>query len=78
MIILAKGQKSGHATCDIPGCPSTSRKHTIPSSQRGHVGLATTVIQEAVEEEGWKTTWGFWSMLQGPKVVCPEHLEEPP
>lgn len=62
--IKDKSKRLGFATCDT--CGKTSKVVQYASSAAPEL-----TILEALEPEGWAYTIGFWAMLAGHQVMCP-------
>lgn len=68
---MAKGKKSGHLECDVDGCTTRSKSYR----PRSPAAPELTVCEAAHKTEGWAFTLGFFAMLMGHKVFCPEHAK---
>lgn len=57
-------------TCDVEGC-KVSKTYTV---QR-NAATELTACETAHAQDGWGYTIGFWAMLLGHQVMCPDHAK---
>lgn len=64
-VALDKSKKSGRLVCD--NCQKTSEPYKVRSPAAPELSVC-----EKGGEHGWKYTIGFFSMLAGHSVACPD------
>ena len=69
-MIIHKGGKRGFLVCDNPDCSNESKTYPVNS-----VAKELDICEAANKDAGWAYDLGFFSMLCGHRVLCPECVE---
>jgi hypothetical protein len=68
-VVLDKKKKTGHLVCNK--CGTESKPYRVTSPAAPHL----SVCEQAHEKDKWAYSIGFFAMLAGHDVYCPECVE---